>query len=139
MLHVGQILYDNDPRYEGRKVEIVRVEDGRVICKCGPPRSQHPLVTAFTWTANGVNPGTQPRRRSEGEQRLMVLSPGDYGWLPMDTAPSHEDVALLVVDVHGAVYRLGFPCRRTAAGWGQANPRPGGHAAETGLRSPRTA
>jgi hypothetical protein len=35
-LHVGQILYDNDPRYEGRKVEIVRVEDRRIICKCGP-------------------------------------------------------------------------------------------------------
>jgi hypothetical protein len=35
-LHVGQILYDNDPRYEGRRVEIVRVEDRRIICKCGP-------------------------------------------------------------------------------------------------------
>jgi len=35
-LHVGQILYDNDPRYEGRKVEIVRVEGRRIICKCGP-------------------------------------------------------------------------------------------------------
>ena len=35
-LHVGQILYDNDPRYDGRKVEIVRMEDHRIICKCGP-------------------------------------------------------------------------------------------------------
>ncbi len=36
MLHVGQILYDNDPCYEGRKVEIIKVEDHRVICKFGP-------------------------------------------------------------------------------------------------------
>jgi hypothetical protein len=36
MLQVGQILYDNDPRYPGRQVEVVKVEDRRVICKCGP-------------------------------------------------------------------------------------------------------
>jgi hypothetical protein len=26
MLLIGQVLYDNDPRYQGRKVEIVREE-----------------------------------------------------------------------------------------------------------------
>jgi hypothetical protein len=26
MLKAGQVLYDNDPRYRGRKVEVVRVE-----------------------------------------------------------------------------------------------------------------
>jgi hypothetical protein len=36
MLLIGQVLYDNDPRYQGRKVEVVRVEERQVICKCGP-------------------------------------------------------------------------------------------------------
>jgi hypothetical protein len=38
MLKKGQILYDNDPRYSGRKVEVVRVEDSCAICKSGPRR-----------------------------------------------------------------------------------------------------
>jgi hypothetical protein len=36
MLHVGQVLYDNDPRYRGRTVEVIRVEERRLVCKCGP-------------------------------------------------------------------------------------------------------
>jgi hypothetical protein len=36
MLLIGQVLYDNGPRYQGRKVEVVRVEERQVICKCGP-------------------------------------------------------------------------------------------------------
>jgi hypothetical protein len=36
MLHVGQILYDNDPRYIGRTVEITRIEQRYIVCKCGP-------------------------------------------------------------------------------------------------------
>ena len=36
MLHVGQILYDNDPRYSGRTVEITRIEQRYIVCKCGP-------------------------------------------------------------------------------------------------------
>ncbi len=36
MLHVGQVLYDNDPRYSGRTVEVSRVEERRLVCKCGP-------------------------------------------------------------------------------------------------------
>ena len=36
MLHVGQILYDNDPRYSGRTVEIIRIEQRYLVCKCGP-------------------------------------------------------------------------------------------------------
>jgi hypothetical protein len=36
MLHVGQILYDNDPRYTGRTVEIIRIEQRYLVCKCGP-------------------------------------------------------------------------------------------------------
>ena len=35
MLHVGQVLYDNDPRYRGRTVEVSRVEERRLVCKCG--------------------------------------------------------------------------------------------------------
>jgi hypothetical protein len=40
MLKTGQVLYDNDPRYRGRKVEVVRVEASRVVCKCGPRQFQ---------------------------------------------------------------------------------------------------
>ena len=36
MLHIGQILYDNDPRYSGRTVEVVRIEERHLVCKCGP-------------------------------------------------------------------------------------------------------
>jgi hypothetical protein len=36
MLRAGLVLYDNDPRYRGRKVEVVRVEGSYAICKCGP-------------------------------------------------------------------------------------------------------
>ncbi len=36
MLKAGQGFYDNDPRYRGRKVEVVRVEGSYAICMCGP-------------------------------------------------------------------------------------------------------
>lgn len=39
MLKKGQILYDNDPRYPGRKVEVVRVEDSYDRYHHSSPRS----------------------------------------------------------------------------------------------------
>ena len=36
VLKVGQILHDNDPRYRGRKLEVVRVEGSYAVCMCGP-------------------------------------------------------------------------------------------------------
>ena len=36
MLKAGQVLYDNDPRYRGRKVEVVRVEGSYAVCMSGP-------------------------------------------------------------------------------------------------------
>jgi hypothetical protein len=36
MLNAGQVLYDNDRRYRGRKVEVVRVEGSYAVCVCGP-------------------------------------------------------------------------------------------------------
>jgi hypothetical protein len=36
VLMAGQILHDNDPRYRGRKLEVVRVEGSYAICMCGP-------------------------------------------------------------------------------------------------------
>jgi hypothetical protein len=36
MLDAGQVLYDNDPRYRGRKVEVVRVDGSYAVCMCGP-------------------------------------------------------------------------------------------------------
>jgi hypothetical protein len=36
MLKMGQVLYDNDPRYRGRKIEFVRIEKSYAICSSGP-------------------------------------------------------------------------------------------------------
>jgi hypothetical protein len=36
MVKAGQVLYDNDPRYRGRKVEVVRVEGSYAVCMSGP-------------------------------------------------------------------------------------------------------
>ena len=36
MLKAGQVLYDNDPRYRGRQVEVARIEGACAMCKCGP-------------------------------------------------------------------------------------------------------
>ena len=36
MVKVGQLLYDIDPRYRGRKVEVVRLEGSYAVCMCGP-------------------------------------------------------------------------------------------------------
>ena len=46
MLKAGQVLHDNDPRYRGRTVEVVRVEASRVVCKCGP-RHMHIRLSAI--------------------------------------------------------------------------------------------
>jgi hypothetical protein len=35
-LKPGQILHDNDPRYSGRKLEVVRIEGSFAVCMCGP-------------------------------------------------------------------------------------------------------
>ena len=48
MLKAGQVLYDNDPRYRGRKVEVVRVEGSFAICKCGPRQMQIRLAYIFS-------------------------------------------------------------------------------------------
>ena len=39
-----------------------------------------------------------------------------FGWRPIDTAPSDQDVKLVVTD-GGDPYLLPHPCRRTMAGW----------------------
>jgi len=36
VLKPGQILYDNDPRYRGRKLEVARVEGSYAVCTFGP-------------------------------------------------------------------------------------------------------
>jgi hypothetical protein len=47
MLTAGQTLYDNDPRYRGRTVEVVRIEGSFAICKCGPRHVQIRLTNIF--------------------------------------------------------------------------------------------
>jgi hypothetical protein len=42
---------------------------------------------------------------------------GRGGWLPIDTAPSGEDVLLQVTDGHDATYNLPAPFKLTASGW----------------------
>jgi hypothetical protein len=46
--------------------------------------------------------------------RLMQYA---TGWRPLDSAPSDEDVALLVTDGASEPYPLKLPSRLTAAGW----------------------
>jgi hypothetical protein len=36
MLEPGQVLYDNDPRYRGRKIEVVCIDGSYAVCMCGP-------------------------------------------------------------------------------------------------------
>ena len=48
MLKVGQVLYDNDPRYRGRKLEVVHVEGSHAVCKCGPRKVKVRLDYIFT-------------------------------------------------------------------------------------------
>jgi hypothetical protein len=48
MLTAGQVLYDNDPRYRGRTVKVVRVEGSYAICKCGPRYVQIRLTSIFS-------------------------------------------------------------------------------------------
>jgi hypothetical protein len=36
VLKLGQVFFDNDPRYRGRKVEVIREDGLFAICKSGP-------------------------------------------------------------------------------------------------------
>jgi hypothetical protein len=47
----------------------------------------------------------------------MRVLENNYGWNPMESTPSDEDVSLEVTDRQGSRYRLPYPCRLTAAGW----------------------
>jgi hypothetical protein len=48
MLKAGQVLYDNDRRYRGRKVEVVRVEGSYAVCMCGPRQVRVRLDYVFS-------------------------------------------------------------------------------------------
>jgi hypothetical protein len=48
MLKAGQVLYDNDRRYRGRKVEFVRVEGSYAVCMCGPRQVRVRLDCIFS-------------------------------------------------------------------------------------------
>ena len=54
MLKAGQVLYDIDPRYRGRKIEFVRIEGSYAICKSGPRHVKVRLDRIFS--------DTMPRR-----------------------------------------------------------------------------
>jgi hypothetical protein len=48
MLKAGQVLYDYDRRYRGRKVEVVRVEGSYAVCMCGPRQVRVRLDYVFS-------------------------------------------------------------------------------------------
>jgi|HubBroStandDraft_6_1064221.scaffolds.fasta_scaffold771057_1 hypothetical protein len=48
MLEAGQVLHDNDPRYRGRKVAVLRVEGSFAICTCGPRQVRVRLDRIFS-------------------------------------------------------------------------------------------
>jgi hypothetical protein len=54
-------------------------------------------------------------KRIEGTAAIRVL-PKTFGWNPIETAPSDEDVSLEVTDGQGAPYRLPYRCGLTTAG-----------------------
>ena len=71
MLKAGQILYDNDRRYSGRKVEVVRVEGSYAVCMCGPRQVKVRLDYIFS--------DGKPRRsgystNAEGRHKLVYNS-----------------------------------------------------------------
>jgi hypothetical protein len=48
MIKAGQVLYDIDPRYRGRKVEVVRIEGSYAVCMCGPRQVKVRLDCVFS-------------------------------------------------------------------------------------------
>jgi hypothetical protein len=61
MLKMGQVLYDNDPRYRGRKVEVVRVEGSYAVCLSGPRQVKVRLdYNTSLATASRGAPATRP-------------------------------------------------------------------------------
>jgi len=74
MLTAGQVLYDNDPRYRGRTVEVVRVEGSFAICKCGPRKMQIRLAYIFS--------DGEPRRSG-----YSTIAPNDARSSTSDTQP----------------------------------------------------
>jgi len=47
MLNAGQVLYDSDPRYRGRKVEIIYLDGSYARCKSGPREVKVRLANVF--------------------------------------------------------------------------------------------
>ena len=48
MLKAGQVLYDNDPRHRGRKVEVIRIEVSYAVCLSGPRQVKVRLDYSFS-------------------------------------------------------------------------------------------
>src|ERR1700730_12877870 len=48
MLKAGQVLYAHDPRYRGRKVEVVRIEGSHAVCMSGPRQVKVRLDCIFS-------------------------------------------------------------------------------------------
>jgi hypothetical protein len=73
MLKAGQVLHDNDPRYRGRKVEVVRIEGSYAICNSGPRQVKVRLSSIFS--------DGEPRRTGYSTiafDHTGCLSPGLY-------------------------------------------------------------
>src|ERR1700675_4013545 len=77
MLQVGQILYDNDPRYSGRTVEVIRIEERYLVCKCGP---REVIIR-------------HDRVHSDGEQRRSGYSIGPPTAIVGKAKPTPDDAA----------------------------------------------
>jgi hypothetical protein len=66
VLKPGQVFYDVDSRYRGRKVEFIRVDGSYAICKSGPLQvkvrldriffDDEPRRSGYTTVARIVNP-----------------------------------------------------------------------------------
>ena len=47
-MKAGQVLFDNDARYRGRKIELVRIKGSYAICKSGPRQVKVRLDRIFS-------------------------------------------------------------------------------------------
>jgi hypothetical protein len=86
MLLIGQVLYDNDPRYQGRKVEVVRVEERQVICKCGPREvASHARLAALAMARSVIQ--TRPSGPCRASMAATIVCKVRESWvLPANTS-----------------------------------------------------
>jgi hypothetical protein len=89
MLEAGQVLHDNDPRYRGRRVEVIRIEDSYAVCKCGPRQVKVRLHYIFTdgMPRRSGYSTVAPNDDSRGSANEALRRPSGILWPVRDDFP----------------------------------------------------